>query len=249
MTGDVTADSKVRAIGGISAKIRGATEAQCTLVALPAENYNQLIDAFVYEGPELITSVQVIGISNLDDAVAVSRLDRDVNLTDAIALFNQVQQELKDSPTKIHSKEIADQLAQVVELEPRHFSAKLLLMTAQNAQPRKLSASASMYYTVTAFRTAWPTLSEHAKPSMHPQMNSVVVQEVLHTLDKVRRLADPQVVPFVNAFSEYIKALNDYESHLASATMVEERRQGVQDALAKLQANRNLMEKMLYEGI
>lgn len=249
MTGDVTADSRVRPIGGVSAKLRGATEAQCTIVALPADNYNQLVDAFVYEGPELITNIQVIGISNLDDAVAVSRLDRDANLTDAIAQFTQVQQELKDDPKKIHSKEIQSQLAQVVDLEPRHFSAKLLLMTAQNLQPKKLSATATMYYTVTAFKTVWPTLMEHAKAPNPPLMNSLVVQEVLHSLDKVRQLADPQVVPFVNAYRLYIEALNDLEYHRASPNMVEERRQVVLDTLAKLQADRDLMEKMLYEGI
>src|SRR3954468_649874 len=50
ITGDVTADGKIRAIGGVAAKMRGATAGGCTVMALPADNYQQVADALVWEG-------------------------------------------------------------------------------------------------------------------------------------------------------------------------------------------------------
>jgi hypothetical protein len=56
ITGDISANGKVRAIGGLSAKIRGAMAGNCTLVAVPAENYDQLVDAVIYNGLPCSTS-------------------------------------------------------------------------------------------------------------------------------------------------------------------------------------------------
>ena len=73
ITGDISANGKIRAIGGLFAKIRGATASKCTVVAVPTDNFGQLVDTMVYEGPAAITDIQVIGIANLDEAVAVMR--------------------------------------------------------------------------------------------------------------------------------------------------------------------------------
>src|SRR5262249_49925547 len=77
ITGDVTGDGKVRATGGMAAKLRGATAAHCTVAALPAENYQMLTDALVWEGPKLLSQIQVFGVANLTEASAVARVDRD----------------------------------------------------------------------------------------------------------------------------------------------------------------------------
>src|SRR5258708_39311355 len=77
ITGDVTADSKIRKIGGVAAKIRGATAGGCNYVILPADNYEQVVDAMVYEGPGLVTDIQVIGAATLDEASALVRTERE----------------------------------------------------------------------------------------------------------------------------------------------------------------------------
>src|SRR5262249_24202500 len=157
-----TADGKVRAIGGVAAKTRGATAAGCTLMALPADNYPQVVDAFVWEGPKLLTNIQVIGISNLTQAEAVARVDRDEKRAAALKLFGEVQAKLAKSPDSVHYKECLDKLSSIVDLAPNHYSAKLLLAVGQNKQPHKLSATATMYYTFVSIGNMGPTLLDHA---------------------------------------------------------------------------------------
>jgi hypothetical protein len=75
------------------------------------------------------------------------------------------------------------------------------------------------------------------------------VKEGLRSLDKVRRLAAPETIPFVNAWTDLIKAISDVETGGGSVKTVEAKQQEVNDAMAKLRTNRDLMEKMLHEGI
>ena len=116
ITGDVTADAKVGRIGGVAAKLRGAADAGCTIVAVPSENYDQVKDAMVYEGTGIVMKVQVIGISTLDEAAAVCRSDRDAKLAHAINLFSQIQKSVKESPDYLYRTEALEKLRQVVAL-------------------------------------------------------------------------------------------------------------------------------------
>ncbi|HSV14431.1 MAG TPA: S16 family serine protease, partial [Tepidisphaeraceae bacterium] len=199
ITGNISANGKVRAIGGVAAKIRGAVASKCSVVAVPNENFNQLIDAMSYGGPSAISDVQIIGISTLADAVAAMRSDRDEKLAKAIALFGEIQQKLKDealqSPAKkpaagyIHSKEAQEKLGQVLALAPEHCSAKLLLMVAQDKQPRTLSPAASQYYTFVAVRGMLPVLIERDFTNDKHQVTPAVVRQGLADLKKVRAIA------------------------------------------------------------
>ena len=164
ITGDIAANGKIHAIGGVSAKLRGAVAAKFALVALPEENYDQLLDALVYSGPSAISDVQIIGIANLDEAIATVRSDRDVRLASAIRDFAAFRTVMAAGPADyIHSKAAQNRLEEIVKLCSRHLSAKLLLAYAQDKQPATLSTTASLYYTFLATECAAGTLQE---PSM-----------------------------------------------------------------------------------
>jgi hypothetical protein len=249
ITGDVTADGKIRSIGGVAAKTRGATAGGCTVMAVPADNYPQVADAMVWEGPKLLSSIQVIGVANLTEASAVARSNRDEKLSEAMKLFAELQPGLEKSPDSIRNKATIDKLTSIVDLASNHYSAKLLLAVAQGKQPRKLSATASMYYAFVSIGNMGPTLLDRAKKPTKGQVTPAVVKEGLRTLDKVRRLAAPETIPFVNAWTDLIKALNDAETGVGSPEVLKAKLQQVDDAMAKLRTNRDLMEKMLHEGI
>ncbi len=249
ITGDVTADGKIRAIGGVAAKMRGATAGGCTVMAVPTDNYQQVCDALVWEGPKILSNIQVIGVGNLPAAEAVARVDRDEKLKQAIDLFADVQAKLAKSPDSIHYKENIDKLSSIVDLAPDHYSAKLLLAVAQNKQPRKLSATASMYYTFISIGNMGPTLIDRAKNPAKGQVTPQVVKDGLRQLDKVRRVSAPETIPFVNAWSDMIKAWNDLETGVGSPQMLQAKVKQFEDVMAKLKTNRDLMEKMLHEGI
>jgi hypothetical protein len=251
MTGDVTADGKIRVIGGLAAKMRGATDAGCDVMVVPADNYGQIVDAFIYEGPALLTNVQVIGVSNLDEATAVARVNREEKLQKAIDLFGDVQQILKNSPAQIHDKEIQDKLSEVLDLEPNDFSAKLLLLLSENKQPKKLSAAATFYYTNLAVDAMLPTLMDPlSQRTLAVNLATpAVVEAGLKKLQKVRWYADPQVLPLVNATQQLMEAINDVDNGQMSREALAAKAQAVMDEAAKLDTDRDLWQKMLHEGV
>jgi hypothetical protein len=224
ITGDISANGKVRAIGGVSAKIRGATADNCTLAAVPMDNFDQLQDMVIYSGSEMVTDIQVIGISSLVDAVAVARSDRAPRLAQAIALFAEVQKDLKDKPlerAELEKKEVQEKLAKVLELAPEHLSARLLLAVAQDKLPKTLSATASRYYTFLAVRSMVAFLAERAESNQTYQVTSGVVRAGLADLHKLRPRADSNVRPLIDAWSKFIEAWSAVQQRTGSLRTME----------------------------
>ena len=249
ITGGVTVKGNVRAVVGVSMKIKDATSSKCSLVAVPMENLDQLIDDVIYSGSELVTDIQVIGITSLDDAVAAVRVDRDPKMTEAIVLFAEVQKSLKDQQSDLKSREIQDKLRKVLELMPQHLSAQILLSIAQGKQPKTLSASASQYYTFLSVGSMVDVLTQRSESSAASSVPSSAVPTSLANLRKLRPLADSNVRPLIDAWSGFIGAWNKMQEGIGSPQSVEERRQSLLDEMAKENANADLMQKMLKEGM
>ena len=246
ITGDISANGKVRAIGGVSAKIRGAIASKCAIVAIPAENEGQLVDAVTYFGPGMMSQVQIIGISTLDDAVATARVDRDMKLKQAIAIFASLQPAMQQKDY-LKSKKAQDDLQAVLAFAPQHLSAKILLAVAQGKQPKTLSATASCYYTAVAVHPMLEILVE--RNGQGRQVPSGAVKSGLADLKKLRPLADPNVRPLIDAWANFIDAFSDMQSGAASGQRAESKRQALLDEMAKQKANADMMQKMLKEGI
>lgn len=248
ITGDVTADGKVRKIGGVGAKLRGAANAGCTLVALPEENYEQALDAMIYNGLGIVTDVQVRGVSNLDEAAQTVRSDRPKNLALAISLFNEMRDEIKNSPGYLQTPGAQAKLRRIIALAPQDISARLLLGAAQNTQRRRLSATASEYYTFVAVAGAVPTLLDPSNARVG-QSTPEAINLALRDLGKVRPIADLRVQPLIDAWSEFIQACDDAEGGRGSADLVQTKRQALLDTMVELGANQGMIEKMLNESI
>jgi hypothetical protein len=250
ITGDVTADSKIRHIGGVAAKIRGATAAECTIVIVPASNYDQVVDAMIYEGRSLITRIQVLGAGTLEEATALARTDRASKLKEAIEAFDSVAADLKTSPEKVHLPEYQTRLKRIVELAPNHFSARLLLLISLNKQPRTMSAAASIYYTMVASQQAMPDVFIQLWAAQRvARQSSTAVEAGLTNLVHIRGKVDPKVLPFVDSMIAFIQVSAAANTGRGNPRALEARRQQVYEALSQLQTDRALMEKMLHEGI
>jgi hypothetical protein len=249
MTGDVTADGRVRPIGGVVAKIRAATNAGAATVALPADNYDQVADGLVYEGPALLSRIQVIGVGTLDEAAAAARVDRGAKLAAAVTLFAEVQASLKKSPGELRTKAVRDKLTMITGLAPNHVSAQLLLLASQDKQPRKLSAGGSLYYMAVAIRGVMPALKQQAVAADRQRVPPAAVTEGLRALDRLNPIADPAMQPLVRAYREFIGAVSEVQSGRGSPANLRAKAQAVEDAEAKVNANRDVMEKMLQEGV
>lgn len=249
ITGDISANGKIRAIGAVSAKIHGAIADKCSLVALPNDNYDQLVDAVIYNGPAIVTDIQVIGISNLTGATATMRIDRDPNLANAIEMFASLQKAAKDKPDYWISKDAQDALSKVFALAPEHLSSQILLASASGNLPKTLSATASNYYTFLALNPMLAILTERAESTRTQKVPSAVIRAGLVDLRKLRPIADPNVRPLVDACARFIEAWNYLQQGSGSLDDLETQRESVLDAMAKEQSDPKLMQKMLKEGI
>jgi hypothetical protein len=250
ITGDVTADGKIRHIGGVAAKLRGATAAECKIVIVPGSNYDQVVDAMIYEGRSLITNIQVIGADNLEEATAVARTDRAAKLKEAIEAFDSVAADLKTSPEKVHLPEYQKRLKAITDSAPKHFSARLLLLIGQNKQPRAMSAAASLYYTAVASQQAMPDVFVQLWADQRlARQSSVAVDAGLINLRKIRVKVDPKVLPFLDSMIGFIQASAAANTGRGNPRALDARRQQVYDALSGLQTDRAVMEKMLHEGV
>jgi hypothetical protein len=243
ITGDVTADGRIEKVGGIAAKLRGAAKSDCTLVALPADNFQQVQDAIVYDGPAEVSAVQIIGVATLDEAADAARTDRSSKLAQAIDLFGQIQASMKQSPTYILHAEAQDKLKEVLELAPNHNSAKVLLSYARHQLPR-LSAGATEYYISVAVKEYWDT------PATATHVADYSAEDALKKLNKLRPIGDLTVRPYLDSWIRLIELYSrSREGGGVSTQDLTSQYQVMLNEASKLNTNRELSEKLLHEGI
>ncbi|MFZ2639407.1 MAG: SUMF1/EgtB/PvdO family nonheme iron enzyme, partial [Verrucomicrobiia bacterium] len=146
MTGDVTVDGKIREVGAVAEKLRGALLDKCRIVAIPEANEENLNDLAVLYSPAMLWSMQILSIATLDDAAGVARTDRAPNLAKAMDLFGQVQRSLPTSATvyALRNPAVVQTLRQVLQLAPNHSSAEYMLRVANNQLPATLSLGGSL---------------------------------------------------------------------------------------------------------
>jgi hypothetical protein len=247
MTGDISANGKVRAIGGLSAKLSGAVDGHCSIAIIPTDNYDQLVDAVIYSGSKKATDIQVLGAATLTDAIAFARTDREDKLTQAITAFAEIQKAVKKSPDYLLKKEAAAALNNVLALAPQHLSAKVLLEVTLSKGPHHLSATATQYY---ASLAAWPALDSLEQHEEKPRIvSSVVVRSGLADLRKLLPIANDSARPLVEAWLRFLQAWNDHQEGNGSLRAIEAQRQSLLDEMKREESDPKLMQKMLKEGI
>lgn len=146
VTGDITVDGRVRPVGGVPSKIRGAMRDGCKAVAIPIENKNAVGDLAILYPPETLWRVQIFTADKVGDALDVMRADRPEKIGKAMELFSSVQGALAGSRPDAYlvSAPIQRALAQVLELAPNHLSAEFMLTQARRQAPKALSLNTSL---------------------------------------------------------------------------------------------------------
>ncbi len=146
VTGDITVDGRVRPVGGVPSKIRGAMRDGCKAVAIPLENKSAVGDLAILYPPETLWRVQIFTADTVGDALDVVRKDRPENVGKAMELFSSVQGALAGSRPDAYlvSAPIQRALAQVLALAPNHLSAEFMLTQARRQAPKSLSLNTSL---------------------------------------------------------------------------------------------------------
>ena len=249
LTGDIAANGSIHPVGGLSYKLHGAVTANCNIAVVPTKNYDSLVDAMLFKGTSIVTDIQIIGVSNIDDAIAAVRTDRQQKLALAIALFSKIQETLKSDPHALHTAQLQSQLQEILNVAPNHLSAKLLLMVAQKKQPASLSPTASLYYTNTAVSEMLPILKNRATFDSQHQITAAAIHQQLADLEKLRPIADPTTQPLIDDWSHFLRAWSAVQSGGGSTTAVDTQFQKLSDEVSSLNADPDLDQKLLNEGI
>ena len=206
MTGDITVDLRVRQIGGVVAKIKGATKDGATIVGIPAENIEAVEDLVVLESPQALLDTQVFALETLDQAVALARTDRNEDLATALRQFDELRELCGPrGVAAIRTPEAEALLTEIVAAAPHHASADLLLRHVHREGPQQLSVTGSLMTILEIGQPAFPIMNR-ARPgrvSMEDRQKMVQIQRELSGL---RAKVHPDTRAFRNAFNAYVSA-------------------------------------------
>jgi hypothetical protein len=148
VTGDMNADGSVQPIGGVAAKIRGATKSHCKLIGIPSKNESALSDVLMTDGPAPFASIQIFSIEKFSDAEALAVAVKPDKTATSIAEMSRVQDVLMRNPAQmgawLKNQHVIAKLQQVLQDTPNHLSAKYLLMYATGRVPQTLSLVGSL---------------------------------------------------------------------------------------------------------
>jgi hypothetical protein len=145
--GGLAADGAVRPVGSIGRKIREAGGMVQVLI-IPEANQSDVIDLLVTDGARPWLAVQVFTAGTLDAArrLVPNPEHRDALLNESMRLFDQVKATLGPRPptSALFQDSIRLRLMKILELEPGHLSARMLLALAERRVPSRLSLVGSL---------------------------------------------------------------------------------------------------------
>jgi hypothetical protein len=190
MTGDVSVEGRILQVGGVFAKARGALLGKCARVGIPLANEGELTDGVVLNGPATLAEIEVYGMETIEHAVALARADKDENVARVSALFAGllplVQKKLQPPGSKEKSAEIQQITARILEIAPRHLSAKLIDAWNNGKLPPTLSLAASLDESANVLNKYLVTISSKGAPNLGDIANETKPAGIIATLKTLR---------------------------------------------------------------
>lgn len=201
ITGDLNADGSIQPIGGVQAKLRGATRLKCALLGIPAKNAPQATDIALTEGLKPFMDIQVFTLKNFDEALALGRADKATEFSSAITDFAALVKSTKGDPRGLRTPESGEQLRSVLKRAPTHFSAQVLLLAAAGKLPKTLSPAGTLAEVDQAVGDLKTAIGGDL--TTNTKLNSGQVTTARSGLVKLRPLADPRVRPLLDAWAAW----------------------------------------------
>lgn len=200
VTGDMNADGTVQPVGGVRAKIRGASKGGMKLVVIPVGNRDDVLDLLIVDGPTLLTKIQIFSVTTFDDALAVATKEREANIARAIEMFDQV------SSGKIKGPAAKAALQLIIEKAPNHISAKLLLSYMRGTIPKQLSLRGSLDEIDDSIGAMIEATSSDISATSN--LDSGQVSKVISSLQRLRGKVDDRVRPYCDAWIGWARKVN-----------------------------------------
>ena len=260
ITGDVTVDGKIRKVGGIAAKIRGAMMDGCKYVLIPKENEEQVQDMMLLYPLETLWRVQILSVNNVDEAIGLLKPKQEGETSAAFDKFALFRGENEKSGF-YKKKEARETLEEIAKSCPQHVSAKYLLELAAGNMPKTLSRSASL---ARLFNTIGPCRQSIFYNQLVP-MNQDQYKGMSGRLSSMRGLVHPDIKSLYESCSSFLssaqklqRARDAYNAGSTKQNQINltgaegdftKCRNTLVGRLNEMEANSNLMEKVIREGI
>lgn len=256
VTGDMNADGAVQPIGGVAAKIRGATKGACKIVGVPVKNEKAVQDILIMDGPAALGAIHVFALEKFDQAVALADQKREGALLQAVSEFEAMRAVLIRDPRQagaiLRTPQAATRLQSILEKAPHSLSAKYLLLYAQGRMPSNLSLAGSLD---AVDSNATGLLQAITNDFGGKDVSSLKVDELGGAVSQLRNLRprlDSRVWPYVDSlvtFGEIVRAevLNPSRSASKYNEMVARAKQagnGVNAAKGSLLSNPTVVEEL-----
>jgi len=241
VTGDLNSDLSVQPIGGVSAKIRGATKAGCKIVAIPYGNARGLADLYVKGDLEAIAGIQIFTIKTFEDASKLANKKRDADLKFAIDEFAKVQQAIaKSGITASRNPAVQQRLGAIVEKAPNHQSARLLLLAGQGKGPKIYSLAGSFNEMNIA---AAPFLAAIGKGGLGQKMADKTYGDALFQMREIRPKLDERTRGYHDAMTDLVAFWREWgEKDTKGRSKAKEGERKFKEALVRLQSEQAALQ-------
>lgn len=248
VTGDVSVDWRVRKVGGVTAKLRGAALDKCLYAAIPEENAGAFTDMALLYGNHALWDVQVFSIANLQEAAALVRTDRPPKLAEAIRLFADLKAQLeKAEKVTLHSPATRERLKRVLELAPNHLSALRVLALCDGTAPKTLSAGATDYQLSILLHPYLAVFADQRTLSRETLPRAVTLL-ARKRLDALRPIANKDYQPALREVGVFIETIDQLASQSIAASTAKARLEAVVAHLDELGSDPELLGKLYRDG-
>ncbi|MEZ0390143.1 MAG: S16 family serine protease, partial [Verrucomicrobium sp.] len=247
VTGDLNADGSVQPIGGVIAKLRGASKAGQKLAAIPQKNRTSALDLAVGEGAAPFIGVQWFSIDTFDEALNLARSDREPSLVAAIQSFDVLGATLKSNPAVLSSPAVRKTLEEILQAVPNHLSARLLLTMAEGRLPTQFSAPGSLE----AVDQAVATVAEAAGADLAATsaLDSGKIGAARNRLLRLRSMVDARVQPYVDSWIAWAAIAEQIISRRSAGPQVLQELKNAGSKInaeaSRLRGNSEFMEELL----
>lgn len=247
ITGAITADWRVRAIGGVEEKIHGAIEDHLTGVVLPQSNTGGICDIMLLDGPQTAWKIQIFTVRTLQQATALMRRDKPRDISYAMLLFSTLQPKFDHLGTAaLHDPEVIERLKQIAALAPNDVSAQYLLALAAGKQPTKLSVGTSTYKAFDEISGYKNYLWNYPPPNI--ALLKAPIRDTLRRLTRLSEIASPRCVPLIEALRRFVRTCGNWAGMPSGINHIEARRNDVMTALDRMDSNKKAIDRLMRSG-
>jgi hypothetical protein len=219
VTGDMNADGAVQPIGGVDAKIRGATKKDCELIAIPEQNIRDVEDLMIMDGIEPIHRIQIFSLKAFDDALGVARTDREAGMEEAIAAFVEIQKVLSrpNGGQLLSHPQVVARLKQVVTKAPNHLSGRLLLAKATGRGKKTLSVGGSLDY-IDRFTAPAHRALKDRRLEERGGLEDDEFADAASALNQLRPKLDERTLRYADALRDYLRLIRSFVNDRPGST-------------------------------